>query len=153
MSEIESLLPVLQEFLDSGRQVDILYGIPLPASQINRLATLARQLSKGTISVLIDHASQLHHLTRFFDTAGSAVGVYLKVDTGYHRAGLPPSGINKDGLVTKLMDLENQGIINFIGLYSHSSLSSMVVLSRSTGMRVCSPRIRSLQSAWELLLK
>jgi D-serine ammonia-lyase len=123
VSEIEFLQPVLREFLDAGRQVNMLYGMPLPSSQVDRLASNARQLGRGAISVLVDHPSQLHHLTRFFEKAGFAAGVYLKVDTGYHRAGLPPSGINKDGLVTRLMNLENQGMINFIGLYSHSSLS------------------------------
>jgi D-serine deaminase-like pyridoxal phosphate-dependent protein len=123
VSEIEFLQPVLREFLDAGRQVSMLYGMPLPPSQVDRLAINARQLGPGIISVLVDHPSQLHHLNRFFKEAGFAAGVYLKVDTGYHRAGLPPSGINKDGLVASLMNLENQGMIDFIGLYSHSSLS------------------------------
>ena len=123
MSEIEHLRPVLREFLDAGLQVNMLYGIPLPSSQVDRLAITARQLGRGTISVLVDHPSQLHPLIRFFEKAEFAAGVYLKVDTGYHRAGLPPSGIDKDGLVTRLMNLENQGVINFIGLYSHSSHS------------------------------
>lgn len=123
VSEIEFLQPVLREFLDAGRHVNMLYGIPLPPSQVDRLAINARQLGQSTISVLIDHPLQLHSLTRFFDKAGFPAGVYLKVDTGYHRAGLPPCGINKDGLVTKLMDLDEQGTVDFIGLYSHSSLS------------------------------
>ncbi|KAF2674457.1 hypothetical protein BT63DRAFT_10731 [Microthyrium microscopicum] len=123
MSEIDFLQPVLRGFLDAGRKVNMLYGMPLPPSQVEPLADKAQQLGPGTISVLIDHASQLQHLIRFFEKAGTPAGVYLKVDTGYHRAGLPPSGINKDGLVTRLMDLEKEGKIDFIGLYSHSSLS------------------------------
>lgn len=123
VSEIEFLRPVLREFLDAGRQLNMLYGSPLPSSEVERLAINAQQLGRGTVSVLIDHAAQLPYLNRFFETAGFAAGVYLKVDTGYHRAGLPPSGINKDALVTKLMELENQGVIDFIGVYSHSSLS------------------------------
>ncbi|KAK7415541.1 hypothetical protein QQX98_005787 [Neonectria punicea] len=123
IAEIEHLQPILHEFRESDREVNVLYGIPLPPSQVDRLATLGRQLGQGTISVLVDHVSQLHHLTRFFEQAGFPAGVYLKVDTGYHRAGLPPSGINKDDLVTRLMKLDNEAKINFIGLYSHSSLS------------------------------
>lgn len=113
----------MHEFIESGRSVNILYGIPLPPSQVDRLAAIARQLGKGTISVMIDHTSQLSHVARFTEQASFPAGVYLKVDTGYHRAGLPPSGLNKDDLVSKLMNLDNQGTINFIGLYSHSSLS------------------------------
>lgn len=123
VAEIEFLRPLVREFMESGRPVNILYGIPLPPSQVDRLAAIARQLGRGTISVMIDHTSQLSHVARFAEQASFPAGVYLKVDTGYHRAGLPPSGLNKDDLVSKLMDLDNKGIINFIGLYSHSSLS------------------------------
>ena len=123
IAEIDFLQPLLGEFIEDGRQVNVLYGIPLPSSQVERLASIAQQLGPGTISVLIDDAAQVDHLCRFFQKAGIAVGVYLKVDTGYHRAGLPPSGLNKDDLVTKLVALDEEGKINFVGLYSHSSLS------------------------------
>ncbi|KAL7952423.1 putative serine dehydratase domain-containing protein [Trichoderma compactum] len=123
VAEIEYLQPLLQEFVESGRRVDILYGIPLPPSQVDRLAAIGRQLGQGTISVMIDHTSQLSHVARFAEEASFPAGVYLKVDTGCHRAGLPPSGLNKDDLVSRLINLDNEGKINFIGLYSHSSLS------------------------------
>ncbi|RFU75945.1 alanine racemase [Trichoderma arundinaceum] len=123
VAEIEYLRPLLLEFMENGRPVNILYGIPLPPSQVDRLSAIGRQLGRGTISVMIDHSSQLSHVARFTEQASFPAGVYLKVDTGYHRAGLPPSGLNKDNLVSKLMNLDNQGKINFIGLYSHSSLS------------------------------
>ena len=117
------MLPVLEEFKNSGREVNMLYGIPLPPSQVSRLAVVGRQLGPRSISILVDHASQLDGITRFFEEAGFPAGVYLKVDTGYHRAGLPPSGLNKDGLIAKMMRLESEGKAYFIGLYSHSSLS------------------------------
>ncbi|KAL6817646.1 putative serine dehydratase domain-containing protein [Trichoderma camerunense] len=123
VAEIEYLQPLLHEFMESGRQVNVLYGIPLPPSQVDRLAAIGRRLGQGTISVMIDHASQLSHAVRFAEQASFPAGVYLKVDTGYHRAGLPPSGLNKDDLVSRLINLDNEGKINFIGLYSHSSLS------------------------------
>ncbi|KPM42914.1 hypothetical protein AK830_g3604 [Neonectria ditissima] len=123
IAEIDHLQPILREFRDDGRQVNILYGIPLPPSQVGRLAILGRKMGRGTISVLVDHVSQLGHLARFSEQAGFPAGVYLKVDTGYHRAGLPPSGLNKDELVARLMSLEDQSKAKFIGLYSHSSLS------------------------------
>ncbi|KAF2637815.1 alanine racemase [Massarina eburnea CBS 473.64] len=123
IAEFEFLLPVLKEFKDNGRAVNMLYGIPLPPSQVSRLAAVGRQLGPGSISVLIDNVAQLTHLTRFYDEAGFAAGVYLKVDTGYHRAGLPPSQLNKSDLISESMGLEQKGKAYFIGLYSHSSLS------------------------------
>ncbi|UNI24304.1 D-serine ammonia-lyase [Purpureocillium takamizusanense] len=123
IAEMEYLLPVLYEFRNSGRNINVLYGIPLPLSQVGRLADLGRKLGRGSISILVDHIAQLIPVSRFFEQAGFPVDVYLKVDTGYHRAGLPPSSINKDELVVRLMQLEGEGKLRFVGLYSHSSLS------------------------------
>lgn len=123
ISEFEHMLPLLQDFQRSGRDVNMLYGIPLPPSQVTRLSAIGRHLGPRSISVLVDHAFQLDGVARFAEEAGFPAGVYLKVDTGYHRAGLPPSGLNKDDLVSKVMQLENEGKAYFIGLYSHSSLS------------------------------
>lgn len=121
--ELEHILPLLQEYISEKRSVNVLYGIPLPVSQVNRLAAAARQLGPGSITVMVDHAAQLAHVTRFLEESGFPAGVYLKVDTGYHRAGLPPQGINKDGLVTKLKALHAEEKLRIVGLYSHSSLS------------------------------
>lgn len=123
LAEIEHLLPVLDEFKQQGRKFNILYGIPFPLSQVTRLAGIGRILGKDALSVLVDHAAQLDHVSRFFDETKFPVGVYLKVDTGYHRAGLPPKGLNKDNLISRVMALEAEGRAQFIGLYSHSSLS------------------------------
>ncbi|KAB8202203.1 hypothetical protein BDV34DRAFT_228528 [Aspergillus parasiticus] len=51
------------------------------------------------------------------------VSVFIKVDTGYHRVGLPPAALNKDGLLQKLADAEKQIYAKLLGIYSHSSLS------------------------------
>ena len=117
------MLPILQDFQTTGRHVNVLYGIPLPRSQVSRLAALGRRLGAGSISVLVDNERQLEHVSLFYGHARFPAGVFLKIDTGYHRAGLPPTGVNKSGLVESLMRLEQQGRATFIGLYSHSSLS------------------------------
>ncbi|KAI8680740.1 D-ser-dehydrat domain-containing protein [Fusarium sp. Ph1] len=123
LAEIDHLLPLFKEYQDAGRHVDILYGIPLPPSQIPRLATLGSKLGKGSISVMIDHPSQLDSVKVFSQQTKFPARVYLKVDTGYHRAGLPPTSLNKHGLIEALAQLEAQGEAELIGLYSHSSLS------------------------------
>ncbi|KAL0930320.1 D-serine dehydratase 1 [Colletotrichum truncatum] len=123
IAEIEHLLPLLRELSHAGRQVNVLYGVPLLKSQVERLGGLIRQLGKESISVLVDHPSQLEFVSRVCDLAGLPAGVYLKVDTGYHRAGLPPVFLNKDGLLERLVQLHTEGRASFEGLYSHSSLS------------------------------
>lgn len=95
----------------------------LPSSQTVRLARLARQLGPGSISVIIDNASQLSPLQLFHEKAGFPAGAFLEMDTGYHCAGLPPNVLNNGGLIHKLLDCQAQGSVRVLGLYSHSSLS------------------------------
>lgn len=72
---------------------------------------------------MIDHADQVEHLHEFRSMANFAVGVFLKIDTGYHRAGLPPTALNKSGLVERIVEAERLGAVELLGVYSHSSLS------------------------------
>ncbi|KAK1543937.1 hypothetical protein CPAR01_04570 [Colletotrichum paranaense] len=123
VAEIEHLLPTFKEYKDASRHVNVLYGVPLLGSQIERLATLSQELGKDGLTVLVDHPSQLDSISRLHDLSGLPVGVYLKVDTGYHRAGLPATALNKGGLLEQLMQLDAQGKATLVGLYSHSSLS------------------------------
>ncbi|GKT97686.1 alanine racemase domain protein [Colletotrichum tofieldiae] len=122
LAEIEHLLPMFKEIQAEGRQVNILYGIPLPPSQTRRLAHLARELGPGSICVLLDHVTQFGCLESFFEIAGFPAGIYIKIDTGYHRAGLPPNALNKHGLLERLAQLEKDGRATFVGIYSHNSL-------------------------------
>lgn len=123
VAEMEFMLPMFQRLQRQGRGVSVLYGMPLPLSQVNRLVSLGKQLGPGSVVLMVDHASQLPPLRSFYDQAGFPAGVFLKVDTGYHRAGLPPNALDKNQLLRKLVDWQAEGIISFKGLYSHSSLS------------------------------
>ncbi|CAG9949887.1 unnamed protein product [Clonostachys rosea f. rosea IK726] len=123
VAELEHMTPVFEDFTRNGRPVDVLYGIPIPPSQIVRIAKIAVRLRLVSISFLVDHPSQLASLSEFYDLVGSPASVFLKVDTGYHRAGLPPSSLNKQGLIQETAQLESQGKAVLAGLYSHSSLS------------------------------
>ncbi|KAI0836608.1 putative serine dehydratase domain-containing protein [Hypoxylon sp. FL0890] len=123
VAEIEHILPLLKSFQKEGRNVNVLYGLPLPASQVGRIALIARQLGPSSISFMLDHLSQLNPLRCFHELAGFPGGVFIKVDTGYHRAGLPPNAINKNGLLEAITQLHLEGRATLLGLYSHSSLS------------------------------
>ncbi|PYH91986.1 hypothetical protein BO71DRAFT_35926 [Aspergillus ellipticus CBS 707.79] len=121
--EGEIILPLLKDIQANGRKVNVLYGIPLVPSQAPRLAALARQLGEKSISVMIDHPDQLDYLKVFHEVAGVAACVFLKVDSGYHRAGLPPAKLNKNGLLERVADEEKLGRAVLLGVYSHNSLS------------------------------
>ncbi|KAH8432492.1 uncharacterized protein LDX57_010128 [Aspergillus melleus] len=123
VNEIHHLVPLLKEFRAHGRRVNVLYGIPLVPSQVPRLASLAQELGEDTITVMVDHPDQIEFLRQFHARTGFPACVFVKVDTGYHRAGLPPTGLNKDGLLKGLAQAERDGHARFLGVYSHSSLS------------------------------
>lgn len=87
------------------------------------MARLAQKLGPGVISALVDHPAQLDHINTFFEITHFPLGIFIKIDTGYHRAGLPATALNKGGLLERLMKLQNAGHATFLGLYSHNSLS------------------------------
>lgn len=121
--EVESLLPLLQEYKARGSDVSVLYGVPIGPSQVTRLAAVASQLGPGSIALMIDHASQLEALKLFKRQAGFAARVFLKTDCGYHRAGLGPLSQEMIDLVKQLSQLEGNGQVRLLGFYSHNSLS------------------------------
>jgi D-serine ammonia-lyase len=121
--EIEMLHPLLKALRTTNRPANVLYGIPLVPSHVLRLAQLAVDMGEDSISVMIDHPDQIPYLRKFFEVTTFPACVFVKVDTGYHRAGLPPISLNKNGLLEKLADAEAEGWVRLLGLYSHSSLS------------------------------
>ncbi|GKT45192.1 D-serine dehydratase [Colletotrichum spaethianum] len=123
VAEIDFMLPVFEEYKQAGRSVNILYGVPLLGSQVDRLATLSKQLGREGLTVMVDHPSQLDSVKRLHGLTGFPVGVFLKVDTGYHRAGLPAAALNKEGLLEQLIQFDAENRATFVGMYSHSSLS------------------------------
>ncbi|KAK1994854.1 hypothetical protein LX36DRAFT_660166 [Colletotrichum falcatum] len=123
VAEMEHLMPVFQDYKRTGRGVNVLYGVPLLGSQVGRLAALGEQLGRDGLAVMVDHPAQLESVERLRDLTGFPAGVFVKVDTGYHRAGLPPAALNKGGLLERLVRLEADGRAAFVGVYSHSSLS------------------------------
>ncbi|KAJ5166832.1 uncharacterized protein N7482_005613 [Penicillium canariense] len=121
--EIEMLHPLLKGAKAAHHPANVLYGIPLVPSHVPRLAELAADIGEDSISVMIDHPDQIPYLRQFFEVTNFPACVFVKVDTGYHRAGLPPASLNKNGLLEKLADAEVEGWVRLLGLYSHSSLS------------------------------
>ncbi|KAJ5987438.1 hypothetical protein N7451_011803 [Penicillium sp. IBT 35674x] len=137
--ELQTLFPLLQE-LKKTQQINVLYGIPLVPSSVSRLADLALQLGEGSISVMIDHPDQVFFLKKFFEITGFPVCVFVKVDTGYHRAGIPPSWLNRNGLLEKLADAE-KGAAEAMGYLSTEIRGCKDALNR---WRDLLPRCREL---------
>ena len=108
---------------DSEGSCQILYGIPLPPSQIERLAHLGKKIGSESISVLVDNKSQLQAARAFRDMAGFPLKVFVKIDTGYHRAGVVVGTEEFNRLLIDILDMESRGTVELLGFYSHAGHS------------------------------
>jgi D-serine deaminase-like pyridoxal phosphate-dependent protein len=106
---------------------DVLYGIPISESKLQSLDILRQRihkLSRGVIHILIDHAKQLEFVEKFIEnemiaSAGKDVvqplSVFLKLDTGYHRAGI---SCDSRGVSLAIRIIKSPFVV-LKGLYSH----------------------------------
>ena len=101
----------------------MLYGVPLPPSQIQRLIDLRNKIGPYGISVLIDHPSQLEIAPAFKRATGGPLQLFLKIDTGYHRAGLDFTTKAFGHLMHRIYSLEETGTVTLVGFYSHAGHS------------------------------
>lgn len=118
--EAENLLPFLLECEAKGRPYSILYGVPIPQSAVPRLLHLASKFQRGAVNILIDNLDafmkfSLHCLKGI---KGAGIGVYIKIDTGYHRAGITTSSPKFLELVQAVAQ-SNESDLSFKGFYSH----------------------------------
>lgn len=117
--EAENLVPWLKTQADSGRDVNILYGIPLPPSSLPRIGKIQSTLGPKSVAVHIDHPSQLTSLS----SLPYPPLVYIKIDMGYSRAGVPPTSPQLASLITAVLESETKGNCILHGLYAHAGNS------------------------------
>ncbi|KAF2122124.1 putative serine dehydratase domain-containing protein [Lophiotrema nucula] len=129
LAEAENLLPFLRECQEKKRSCSLIYGVPVPLSSIHRLWTLATKLPPCAINVLVDNRDAFrrfqqelekilarHAKDRTLNTSVK-IGVYIKIDTGYHRAGIQTSSVDFQPLVD-LVTASTESLA-FKGFYSH----------------------------------
>lgn len=121
--EAEHLVPLLLDYQAKGAKVNVLYGVPLAPSHVERLASVGRALGPGSISMMIDHPDQLNGLQKHFSLAGSPASIFIKIDSGTSRAGISPTSPQMQNLVRAASDLEQAGSIILQGFYSHAGHS------------------------------
>ncbi|KAK4690911.1 D-serine ammonia-lyase, partial [Lecanoromycetidae sp. Uapishka_2] len=119
IAEAEHLSSTLHEFHRQGKSVNVLYGVPLPPSQVQRLADLRNLIGPYSISVIIDHPAQLQVSTTFKEATGAPLQAFVKVDTGYHRAGLDYTTKSFGDLIKEILQLQIDGFVVLAGFYSH----------------------------------
>jgi D-serine deaminase-like pyridoxal phosphate-dependent protein len=99
---------------------DITYAVPLsPArDKLDRVAALAARVER--LSVLIDSESALGALEQYAAAHGIVFDVFLKVDCGYHRAGVDPDSPDSVHLAMGMARSEG---VRFQGLLTHAGHS------------------------------
>ena len=100
-------------FADAGFR-DITYAVPIAPDKLPRAAALARRVER--LNVLIDSFDVL----RAVESLGPVFDAFLKVDCGYHRAGVDP---NDPDSVRLAMAMSRSPAIHFQGLLTHAGHS------------------------------
>jgi len=101
-----------ETFIGAGFS-DVLWAFPIPPVY----ATRVLKFPESTIRVVIDGSEAKGHLDKVCRTAGRKLHVWLKVDCGYHRAGVDPESEEAERLVQSLVDSD---VLLFDGILSHS---------------------------------
>ncbi len=93
---------------------DITWALPLPPMYASRAVQLSNEI---TFRVVVDSCEAVESLEKASRQSKHVVHVWLKVDCGYHRAGVDPASAQAEELVAKLSGSE---LLSFDGILSHS---------------------------------
>jgi len=108
-----STLAEAEFFAEAGFR-DITYAFPIAPEKIEQAAALARKIER--LNLLIDSTSALQAL----ETNGQQFDLFLKVDCGYHRAGVDP---DSEASVRLAKAMAASKSIRFRGLLTHAGHS------------------------------
>lgn len=108
-------------FGDNGFR-DITYGVPVERGKFDEVLAISRKLDK--FAVLTADLETARGLNEAAMKADSRVGVYLKVDVGYHRAGVEPhtpEAVEIPRFIDSATNLDFEGILTHGGQSYHAN--------------------------------
>jgi len=111
-----STLYEAQRFAEAGFN-DITWAFPLPPVYATRILDLPDSV---VLRVVVDSKEAKGHLDKICRTEGKKLHVWLKVDCGYHRAGVDPVSAYAEHLARSLAE---SNVLIFDGILSHSGHS------------------------------
>ena len=106
------------EYFAADGYRDITYAVPIAPEKLPRAAALAARLER--LSVLVDSETALRAIEAYAAAHGGSFDVFLKVDCGYHRAGVNPDDPDSVRLALALARSE---AVRFQGLLTHAGHS------------------------------
>jgi D-serine deaminase-like pyridoxal phosphate-dependent protein len=108
-----STLAEAELFAEAGFR-DLTYAVPIAPDKLSRAAALARRVDR--LNLLIDSDEALRAVESF----GFTFDVFLKIDCGYHRAGVDPDAPSSLELGRRLLGSKG---VRFRGLLTHAGHS------------------------------
>jgi len=138
-----STLAEAEAMADDGFR-DITYAFPLAPDKLGRVAALARRLDR--LNVVLDSETALRALEAFHASTGIMFDAYLKVDCGYHRAGVDPGSPDSVRLAASI---GRSDAVRFNGFLTHAGHSYNVATREEIGRiaaeeTACLTRFRAL---------
>ena len=112
-----STLAEAEAFAGDGFR-DITYAVPIAPAKLARAAQLAPQIER--LNILIDSEDALKAIEEYAASHGVTFDVFLKVDCGYHRAGVDP---NDPDSVRLALAMARSEAVRFQGLLTHAGHS------------------------------
>lgn len=112
-----STLAEAEAFAEAGFG-DITYAVPVAPEKLERAAALARRIAR--LNLLIDSERALREVEAHAGKNGTKFDLFLKVDCGYHRAGVDPSDPASVQLAQKMAV---SPAVRFQGLLTHAGHS------------------------------
>ncbi|MGZ7039184.1 MAG: alanine racemase [Thermoanaerobaculia bacterium] len=106
------------EFFADAGFVNMTYAVPIAPEKLARAAALASRIER--LNVLIDHESAFAALEEFHRAESATFDVFLKVDCGYHRAGVDPDAADS---VRLALAIARSPAVRFHGLLTHAGHS------------------------------
>ena len=106
------------EFFANAGFRDITYAVPIAPDKLPRAAALSARIER--FNILIDSQTALRAVEEFHVAHGVVFDVFLKVDCGYHRAGVDPNDPDSARLA---LAISRSPAVRFQGLLTHAGHS------------------------------
>lgn len=94
---------------------DITYAVPLSVHRLQEAVELTRQLD--ALNLLVDHEATFGAMEAAALAQGVTLRAFLKVDCGYHRAGVDPS---REESVALALRMASSPHVHFAGILTHA---------------------------------
>lgn len=97
---------------------DITYAVPVAPQRLTEAIELSRSLE--ALHLLVDHEASFEAMEASAKASGARLSAFLKVDCGYHRAGVDPE---RDESVALALRLARSSRVDFAGILTHAGHS------------------------------